>query len=46
MNTMVAAADEEVRAAVVADVVAALQPYEDANGLALPTAVNVVTAHA
>lgn len=44
LNTMVAAVDEETRAAVVADVVSALQPYETENGLELPTAVNVVTA--
>ena len=44
LNTMVAAVDEEARAAVVADVAAALRPYESENGLELPTAVNVVTA--
>lgn len=44
LNTMVAAVDEEARAAVVADVVFALQPYETENGLELPTAVNIVTA--
>ena len=44
LNTMVAAADEEARSAVVEDVVAALKPYETENGLELPTAVNVVTA--
>ena len=46
LNSMVAAADDEARAAVIADVVTALKPYETENGLEIPTAVNVVTAHA
>ena len=44
LNAMVAAVDEKARAAVVADMVAALQAYETELGLELPTAVNIVTA--
>jgi ubiquinone/menaquinone biosynthesis C-methylase UbiE len=46
LNMLVAAANEKAREAVVADVNAALKRYETDNGLELPTAVNVVTAHA
>jgi hypothetical protein len=46
LNTMVAAVSEDARNALVAEVTAALRPDEDAHGLALPTAVNVVTAYA
>jgi len=45
LNIMVASASEDARNAIVAEVTAALRQYEDAQGLALPTAVNVVTAH-
>lgn len=44
LNTMVAAASEAARVAIVEEVNAALQQYQDADGLAVPTAINVVTA--
>jgi len=46
LNQMVAAASQEQRDAVVNDVNTALASYETENGLALPTAVNVVVAQA
>jgi ubiquinone/menaquinone biosynthesis C-methylase UbiE len=46
LNSIVAAAKQTAREAVVADVNAALERYETENGLELPTAVNIVTANA
>lgn len=46
LNTMVAAASNEVRDAVVSDVNAALRHFESENGLELPTAANIVTGRA
>jgi hypothetical protein len=42
---MVAQADDQARAAVLRDVRLALQAYRDAEGLALPKASHLVTAH-
>ena len=46
LNTMVAAVSEQARNDLVEDVNAALRQFEQAEGLALPTAVNLVTASA
>jgi len=46
LNTIVAAASNEARDAVVSEVNAALGQFESENGLELPTAVNIVTGRA
>ena len=42
---MVAQVDDNARTALLRDISVALQPYVDADGLAIPTATNLVTAH-
>jgi len=42
---MVSEVDDDARTALLKDVGAALQSYVDADGLAIPTASHLVTAH-